>query len=98
MKIKNRKLIITRGEKILYMSALMAFVLTMLLQVFLSAKIENLSMNVEQLKINVNSQTKKNESLTMKVNELTYFDNIKRVVDEMGLSYNQENIIIVEEQ
>jgi cell division protein FtsL len=97
MRATKRKLIITRGEKILYLSAVMAFVLTMLLQVFLSSKIEELSMNVEQLKSSVNSQEKKNESLTMKVNELTYFDNIKGIVDEMGLSYNQENIIIIEE-
>ncbi len=97
MTTKKRRLKITRGEKILYISAILAFVCTMLLQVFVSSKIESLNMNVEQLRQKVSVQEKKNESLTMKVNEMTYFENVKKVADEMGLSYNQENIIIVDD-
>ena len=33
----------------------------------------------------------------MKISELTAFDNEKDVVNEMGLSYNYENIIIIDE-
>ena len=32
----------------------------------------------------------------MKISELTAYDNIKGVVSEMGLSYNYENIIIID--
>lgn len=32
----------------------------------------------------------------MKVNELTSFDKVKEVVEDMGLAYNNENIIVVE--
>ena len=42
------------------------------------------------------AQEKTNESLTMKVNELTSFENVKKVVEEMGLAYNNENIIVVD--
>ena len=31
----------------------------------------------------------------MKVNELTSFENVKGVVKEMGLAYNNDNIIVV---
>ena len=32
----------------------------------------------------------------MKVNELTSFDNIKEVIEDLGLAYNNENIIIID--
>ena len=38
---------------------------------------------------------KKNESLTMKVNELTSYENLNSVLKDMGLAYNNENIIVV---
>ena len=43
----------------------------------------------------IQKQEKTNESLTMQVNELTSFDKIKDVVEEMGLAYNNENILVV---
>ena len=52
-------------------------------------------MNIEKVKYSINEQSKKNESLTMKVNELTSFENILAVVKEMGLEYNNENILII---
>ena len=52
-------------------------------------------MSVEQLKYDIDVQEKTNESLNMKVSELTSFDKIKEVVEEMGLAYNNENILIV---
>lgn len=97
MSVKRRRMKITRGEKMLYIAAILAFVFTMLLQVFVNSKIESLSINVEQLRKKVAVQEKKNESLTMKINEMTYFENVKKVADELGLSYNQENIIIIED-
>ena len=32
----------------------------------------------------------------MKVNELTSFENVQKVVEEMGLAYNNDNIIIID--
>ena len=54
-------------------------------------------MSIEEVKYNIDDQKKKNESLTMKVNELTSFENVKGVVKEMGLAYNNDNIIVVGE-
>ena len=50
---------------------------------------------VEKLKSDVSTQAKKNESLTMQVNELTSYDNVSSVIENMGLAYNNENIIVI---
>lgn len=83
------------GEKMLYSAAFICLVLILVIKVFAGASVGNLSMSVEKLRYEISSQEKKNESLTMKVNELTSFDKVKDVVKEMGLAYNNDNIIIV---
>ena len=92
---KVRKLKITKGEKMLYAGALISVIFTIAHQVFCGANIGNLNMSVEKLRYDIESQEKKNESLTMKVNELTSFDKVKDIVKEMGLEYNNDNIIII---
>ena len=73
----------------------MSVIFTLALQVFCGANIGNLNMSVEKLRYDIESQEKKNESLTMKVNELTSFDKVKDIVKEYGLEYNNDNIIII---
>lgn len=74
----------------------MAFVMAIMLQIFCGASIGNLKMSVEKLNYEINNQNKTNESLTMKVNELKAFDKVKDVVKDMGLAYNNDNIIIID--
>lgn len=95
MSKRKRKVKISTGEKILYTCAVLALCSTFLLKIFCSANIGNLNIMVEKLKLNVSTQSKKNESLTMQVNELTSFDYVNNVVKDMGLAYNNENIIII---
>lgn len=90
-----RKKGLTKGEKVLYISAVFCICFTFVLKIFCGAGIGHLSMSVEKLKYNITVQEKTNESLNMKVSELTSFDKIKDVVEEMGLAYNNENILIV---
>ena len=92
---KKRRTRFTKGEKLLYTGALLSFVFAMVLQVFGGAGISGLSMNVEVVKADIEKQEKKNESLTMKMSELTSYENIKGVVSDMGLAYNNENIIVI---
>ena len=88
---------ITKGEKLLYSFAIIALCGTFLLKIFCSASIGNLNIIVEKLKLDVSTQMKKNESLTMQVNELTSFDYVNNIVKDMGLAYNNDNIIIIDE-
>ncbi len=94
-KRRVRKLRITKGEKLLYGTAILCFSLTILLKIFCGAGTQHLNMSVEKVRYEVSSQEKRNESLTMQVNELTAFDKIKDIVKDMGLAYNNENIMVI---
>ena len=110
-KRKARTVRFTKGESMVYMGAAIAFVLTFIFQVFFSAQIgnmkmeerlpkkrvENKKMDIQEMRYEIKEQEKKNESLSMKVSELTAFDKVKDVVKDMGLAYNNDNIIIVNE-
>jgi len=94
MKKKKQK-VFTKFDKILYLFSFLAIFGIFLIKIFGGAEVGHLNMSVEKIKYNITEQNKKNESLTMKVNELTSFENILSVVKEMGLDYNNENILII---
>ena len=93
---RKKKNKVTKGEKMLYFYATIALFLTLSLIIFCGASISEMKMNIEEIKYNIDKQQKKNESLTMKVNELTSFENVQKVVKEMGLAYNNDNIIVID--
>ena len=96
-KKKVRKVRFTKGEKMLYITAFLCLISTMVLKIFCGASVGHLSMNVEKLKYDISEQEKKIESLNMQVNELTSFTEVQDVVKNMGLSYNNQNVIIINE-
>ena len=87
----------TKGEKMLYGVGLFSLIAVVFIQVFCGASIGNLNLSVEQLRGDIKIEEKKIESLNLKVSELTSFDNVKGVVKDMGLAYNNDNIIIISE-
>ena len=96
--MKKRKTVtfkLTKGEKALLSCCVFLGFAMILVQVFCGATQGNLSISVEKLKYEIESQEKTNESLVMQVNELTSYDTIKDVVKDMGLAYNNENIIVI---
>ncbi len=95
MKKSTRRLRLTKGEKMLYTLGFLCLVLTVFIRVFSSASIANLKMDIEKINYKIENQQKKNQSLTMQVNELTSYENLNGVLKEMGLAYNNENIIVV---
>ena len=94
---KNTKNIIrlTKGEKMLYTLGVFCIVATIVLKVFSSASISNVKMSIEKISYQIEKQEKQNQSLVMQVNELTSYENLSIVLREMGLAYNNENIIVV---
>ena len=94
-KRKVRKAKITKGERLLYVVIIFACIFSLGIKTFCGASISEMKMSIEEIKYKISQQEKKNESLTMKVNELTSFENVKGVVKEMGLAYNNDNIIVV---
>lgn len=96
-KKKVRRVRFTKGERLVYVSAAIAALMTFVLQVFCSASVGNLNMDIEDIRYQITEQEKKNESLSMKVSELTSFDKVKDIVKEMGLAYNNDSIVVVSE-
>lgn len=94
---KKKKSRFTKGERLLIFYGALAFVFMIGFKIFCEASVSELKMSIEQVKYNIDIQEKKNESLTMKVNELTSFENVNSVVKEMGLAYNNDNIIVIDD-
>ena len=86
---------LTKGEKLLYTLGVFCIVATIVLKVFSSASISNIKMSIEKVSYQIEKQEKQNQSLVMQFNELTSYENLSIVLKEMGLAYNNENIIVV---
>ena len=97
MKKQNTKKIVrlTRGEKLLYTLGSVCIVLTIFLKVFSSASICDLKIDIEDVSYKIKNQERTNQSYAMQVNELTSYENLNSVLEDMGLAYNNENIIVV---
>lgn len=96
MKKNTTKIVrLTKGEKMLYILGSFCLVFTIVIKVFCSASISNLKMDIEKISYKIQNQEKKNQSLAMQVNELTSYENLSEVLKEMGLAYNNENIIVI---
>ena len=68
---------------------------TFVLKIFVSASTSDLKIQIEKVNAKIEKQKSTNESLTMQVNELTSYENMDSILKEMGLAYNNENIIII---
>lgn len=96
MKKSTRKVVrLTKGERMLYTMGVFCAILTIFIKVFSSASISNLKMDIEKMSYKIENQEKKNQNLVMQVNELTSYENLSGVLKDMGLAYNNENIIVV---
>ena len=88
---------ITKGEKMIYVLGISCLLLTVCLKIFLGASLGNFKMSNEKIRYQISVEKKDVESLTMQVNELTSFDNVQSIVKDLGLAYNNDNIIIVDD-
>ena len=63
--------------------------------VFSQATLSKSNIEVEKLKSKVDKQSDYNQSLSMQVDELASLSNIQDIAKEYGLSYNNDNIIVI---
>jgi cell division protein FtsL len=92
---RKRKVKFLRVEKLLMKLSILLLLLIPISNVFGMAMLSKNNLEVERLKKVIKEQTKKNQSLTMKINELQSFDNIQNVAKEEGLAYNSDNIKVI---
>ena len=95
MKKKTRRLKITLEEKLIIFVIILSISGLFATQIFFGAQISNTKMEIEKIDYRIEAQEKKNESLTMQVNELTSYENVSKVIEKMGLEYNNKNIIVI---
>lgn len=91
-KRKKKKLKINKFEKVLYVFAITLLLMAPISIVFTKSALSEINFKVEKMKKLVQNQEKTNESLEMKINELASLDNIKNVIKNEGLTYNNDNI------
>lgn len=94
-KVKKR-LKMSKFEKLLYTFAFLLLVASPVAVVFSKATLSKINFEVEQAKQEIETQSKKNESLSMTINELASLDKIQEIAKEQGLSYNNNNIKSIE--
>ena len=72
-------------------------VLLLFSTVILNAGVMAVGFEVEKLNKQIENQAGKNQSLTMKVNELASPEHVQLVAQSMGLMYNNNNIVTLAE-
>ncbi len=95
---KNKKRItfLSAIERFLYKLCIVIIVLLIVSIVFSETKIAQINIEVQNLEREVMEQKKVNDSLEMKIDEMTSLDNINEISEEFGLSYNSDNIKTIE--
>ena len=64
--------------------------------VFSKATLSKSNIEVEKIRSKVEKQQNANQSLSMQVDELASLSNIQDIAKEYGLSYNNDNIIVID--
>ena len=96
-KLKKR-IKMSKFERLLYIFAITLLVTLPVAIVFSKDTLSQINFEVEKQKKLIEAQTKTNESLSMKINELASLDKIQEVAKNEGLSYNNDNIKNVEDE
>ena len=95
---KNKKKKLMRSDKIfLTLIVILAVILPVML-VFSQATLSKSNIEVEKVRHKVKKQKNDNQSLSMQVDELASLSNIQGIAKEYGLSYNNDNIIVINNQ
>lgn len=95
MKKTGRKVKTLKIEKLIYALIIFVAVLIPIANVFSKAVLSETNIEVEKLENKISKQTNINDSLDMQINELASLDKIQNVANDLGLSYNNDNIKLI---
>ena len=84
-----------RNNNKLFKLNIFLIVLLLFSTVIMNAGIMAIAFETEKINTQIESQTNKNQSLTMKINELASPEHVQLVAQNMGLMYNNNNIVSV---
>lgn len=98
---KNKKKSVMKMQSIQkkYITVGSVFLLCLwIISFFAKVSLSSINVEVERLNKEVTKQEKTNQSLSMKINELASLENIQAVANNEGLAYNNNNIVIINNQ
>lgn len=95
MKKKNNKVKFLKGEKFFLFLIILFGTLAPILTVSSKSILSRSNIELERIKKKVERQENINDSLEMQVNELASLSSIQDIAKEYGLSYNNDNIIVI---
>ncbi len=97
MKKTQKKVRYLKGEKIIYFFLILLLILSPIMIVFSKATLTKTNITLKRLETKITNQKNANESLNMKIDELASLDKIQGLAKNLGLSYNNNNIKVIEE-
>lgn len=97
MKKNKKKSKTNKLEKMIYKSFVITTVILVVGIIYSRATLGKINLEVQELSGIIKSESEDNQSLAMKINEMVSLDKIQEVSDELGLTYNNNNIKSVTE-
>ena len=89
---KKKQQFLCNFERFMYKLCIVVIVLLIVGIVCGQTSLAQINLEVQKLSKEVDAQRNFNESLEMKIDEMTSLDRIKKVSEEYGLKYNSDNI------
>lgn len=94
---KNKKKQSKKIEKKIYKSFIFVTIILVVGIIYSRATLGKINLEVQELSGIIKEETEDNQSLSMKINEMVSLDKIQEVSNELGLTYNNDNIKSVTE-
>ena len=94
---KRKKKGTAKLEKFIYKSFVLTTVVLVVGIIYSRAMLGKINLEVQELSDIIKDESEDNQSLAMKINEMVSLDKIQAVSNQLGLTYNNENIKSVTE-
>ena len=95
--MKKAKIKIPFFEGLLWAIVALLLLAIPISSVYIKAVLSETNIALQAAKDNLEKQANTNEGLKMEINELASLDKIQSVANENGLTYNNDNVIVVEQ-
>lgn len=95
MKKRRRRVKINKLDKLLLSFIVVLAISVPIVIVYSYSALSKSNIELERIKNKIDKQETINESISMKINEIASLSNIQDVAKEYGLSYQNDNIIVV---
>ena len=92
MKKKKKQQFLSNFERVMYRFCSIMIIFLIVLIVIGKTKLAQINLEVQRLTKDVDKMRNTNESLEMKIDEMTSLDRIKEISEEYGLFYNSDNV------